>query len=131
MFLDPENTLFVRGTTPALLVAGAPVHDALPVLTTPDGQVPLCPGWSLLPRLTVCVVDGPGDAGLLVRALAAPVAGGAGSENAESAMAAWCDDAARAGGAVVLSLDALPETLDWSHLLGSGTAHGGFVALAT
>ncbi|MDQ1046894.1 hypothetical protein [Streptomyces sp. V4I2] len=33
------------------------------------------------------------------------------------------------GGAVVLSLDQLPEVLDWSHLLGSGTAHGGFVPL--
>ncbi|MFH8747612.1 hypothetical protein ACH4GK_27445 [Streptomyces rimosus] len=42
-------------------------------------------------------------------------------------MAAWCTDAEAAGGAVVLSLDALPEVLDWPHLLGSGTARGGFL----
>ncbi|MEW1828362.1 hypothetical protein [Streptomyces sp. NPDC088196] len=105
MLLDPENTLFVRGATPVLLLADAPVHDALPLLPASDAAVPLCEGWSIVPRLTLCVVDGPGDHGLVVPALAAPVV----------------------GGAVVLSLDHLPETLDWSALLSSGTARGGFM----
>ncbi|MFD9542477.1 hypothetical protein [Streptomyces sp. NPDC060022] len=43
-------------------------------------------------------------------------------------MGDWCTDAERAGGAVVLSLDELPEVLDRAHLLGSGAAHGGFMA---
>ncbi|WP_234350446.1 MULTISPECIES: hypothetical protein [unclassified Streptomyces] len=40
-------------------------------------------------------------------------------------MGDWCADAERAGGAVVLSPDALPDTLDRPHLLRSGTARGG------
>lgn len=127
MLLDPENTLFVRGATPVLLLADAPVHDALPPLAAPDGAVPLCEGWSIVPRLTLCVVDGPGDHGLVVPALAAPVVGGAGGGTAASGMDDWCTDAERAGGAVVLSLDRIPGTLDWSALLSPGTARGGFM----
>lgn len=127
VLLDPENTLFVRGVTPVLLLADAPVHDALPLLTAPDGAVPLCEGWSIVPRLTLCVVDGPGDHGLVVPALAAPVVGGADNGRASSGMGDWCADAEQAGGAVVLSLDHMPDALDWSALLSSGTARGGFV----
>ncbi|MFI8767830.1 hypothetical protein ACIGN6_23365 [Streptomyces sp. NPDC053792] len=127
MLLNPENTLFVRGGTPVLLLADAPVHDALPLLTASDGAVPLCEGWNIVPRLTLCVVDGPGDHGLVVPALAAPVVGGAEVDTASSGMGDWCADAEQAGGAVVLSLDRLPEELDWSALLSSGTARGGFM----
>lgn len=129
VLLDPENTLFVRGATPVLLLADAPVHDALPLLTASDRAVPLCEGWSIVPRLTLCVVDGPGDHGLVVPALAAPVVGGAddGTASASGGMGDWCADAEQAGGAVVLSLDHLPEALDWSALLSSGTARGGFM----
>ncbi|MFE4420739.1 hypothetical protein [Streptomyces sp. NPDC056817] len=127
MLLDPENTLFIRGVTPVLLLADAPVHDALPSLTAPDGAVPLCEGWSIVPRLTLCVVDGPGEYGLVVPALAAPVVGGADGGTAPSDMGDWCTDAEQAGGAVVLSVDKLPEALDWTALLSSGTARGGFM----
>ncbi|MFJ3334049.1 hypothetical protein [Streptomyces sp. NPDC086766] len=127
MLLEPENTLFIRGAMPVLLLAGAPVHDALPPLIAPDGAVPSCEGWSIVPRLTLCVVDGPGDHGLVVPALAAPVVGGADDGTASSGMGEWCADAEQAGGAVVMSLDQLPETLDWSALLSSGTARGGFM----
>ncbi|KOG31064.1 hypothetical protein [Streptomyces resistomycificus] len=134
MLLKPENTLFVRGTTPVLLLAGAPVHDVLPALSSPDGKVPLCDGWSVLPKLTLCVVDGPGEHGLMIPAIAAPVLEGTADNTSATvrgaeAMAAWGADARQAGGVVVLSLDALPEVLDWTHLLGSGVAHGGFVRL--
>ncbi|KUN79829.1 hypothetical protein AQJ66_27960 [Streptomyces bungoensis] len=127
MLLDPENTLLVRGATPVLLPAGAPVHDALPPLTAPGGKARLCEGWSIVPRLTLCVVDGPGDHGLVLPALAAPVVGGTDAGTAPSGMGDWCADAERAGGAVVMSLDRLPEALDRSALLSSGAARGGFV----
>ncbi|MEV5984811.1 hypothetical protein AB0L85_07275 [Streptomyces sp. NPDC052051] len=127
MLLDPENTLFVCGATPVLLLADAPVHDVLPPLTAPDGAVPVCEGWSIVPRLTLCVVDGPGEHGVLVPALAAPVLGGADGGAASGDMADWCTAAEQAGGAVVLSLEQLPEELDWSALLSSGIARGGFV----
>jgi hypothetical protein len=121
MLLNPENTLFVRGITPVLLLAGAHVHDQLPLLAAPDGSVLRCEGWSIIPKLTLCVVDGPGDAGLLVPAMLAPVLA------EDGGMAEWCGDVERAGGAVVLSLDELPEVLDWPHLLGAGVARGGFL----
>lgn len=124
MLLSPEKTLFVRGVTPVLLLSDAPVHDVLPVLAASDGAIPLCEGWSIVPKLTLCVVDGPGEAGLIVPALAAPVIDVA-TEPGD--MGDWCADAEQAGGAVVLSLDELPEVLDWAHLLGSGAAHGGFM----
>ncbi|MFE5407203.1 hypothetical protein ACFQ9Z_39300 [Streptomyces sp. NPDC056580] len=127
MLLDPENTLFVRGATPVLLLADAPVHDALPPLNASDGAVPPCEGWSIVPRLTLCLVDGPGEHGLVVPALAAPVLGRADGGAASSGMADWCADAEQAGGAVVLSLDRMPEAFDWSALLSSGTARGGFM----
>lgn len=127
MLLDPENTLFVRGAMPALLLADAPVHDALPLLAAPDRAVSRCEGWSIVPRLTLCVVDGPGDQGLAVPALAAPVVGGVNDAGASSGMTDWCEDAEQAGGAVVLSLDQLPDVLDWSALLSSGTVRGGFM----
>ncbi|MEV6676878.1 hypothetical protein AB0N09_08405 [Streptomyces erythrochromogenes] len=127
MLLDPEKTLFVRGATPVLLMAGAPVHTALPVLTAQDGAVPRCDGWSIVAQLTLCVVDGPGEAGLVVPTMVAPVLDGSDGNLRPGDMADWCADAERAGGAVVLSLDALPETLDWPHLLSSWTSRGGFL----
>ncbi|MFJ8362268.1 hypothetical protein [Streptomyces sp. NPDC093984] len=93
--------------------------------------MPLCEGWNIVPRLTLCVVDGPGEHGLVVPALAAPVLDGAEGETAPGDMADWCADVERAGGAVVLSMDRLPEVLDWPFLLDSGTSRGGFVPALT
>jgi hypothetical protein len=126
VLLAPERTLFVRGGTPMLLLAGAPVHDALPLLTAPGETLPTCEGWSIVPRLTLCVVDGPGDDGLVIPAFAAPVLAATGGP-APDAMADWCTDVEKAGGAIVLSLDRLPDVIDWSALLAPGTARGGFL----
>ncbi|WP_314254272.1 hypothetical protein [Streptomyces sp. DSM 40907] len=84
-----------------------------------------------MPKLTLCVVDGPDEAGLIIPALAAPVIDSAGGGAGPRDMSDWCADVERAGGAVVLSLADLPEVLDWAHLLGSGVAHGGFMASLT
>ncbi|MDQ1009762.1 hypothetical protein QFZ82_004247 [Streptomyces sp. V4I23] len=119
MFLPRHNAHFVMGPTPLLLLGGAPVHEFLPPLHAPDGRVPLCDGWQLMPRLTMTVVDGPGDAGCLVQ--------GAQAEDEAEEMSAWCSAVEQAGGAVVLSLDTLPDDLDWPALLTDGRAHGGFV----
>ncbi|MFF8280893.1 hypothetical protein ACF05T_33340 [Streptomyces lateritius] len=85
-------------------------------------------GRSVVPERTLRVADGPGEAGLVVPALAAPVIDTADRGIGPGAMGDWCADAERAGGAVVLSLDELPAVLDRAHLLGSGAAHGGFMA---
>ncbi|MFI1097825.1 hypothetical protein [Streptomyces sp. NPDC020917] len=135
MLLEPENTLFVRGTLPALLLAGAPIHDALPQLAVAEGPIPACEGWTLIPQLTMCVVDGPGEHGLLVAAFVAPVADGPDARTAPqpgaAGMSGWCEDAERAGGAVVLSLAHLPATPDWPALLPTGSPRGGFVPTPT
>ncbi|MHC3474314.1 hypothetical protein ACYF6T_37215 [Streptomyces sp. 7R007] len=91
------------------------------------GAVPVCEGWSIAPRLTLCVVDGPGEHGLVVPSLAAPVLGDPDAHASPDGMADWCADAEQAGGAVVVSLDRLPSSLDWPALLTSPTARGGFV----
>ncbi|WP_406388905.1 hypothetical protein [Streptomyces sp. NBC_00887] len=127
MLLNPEKTQFIRGATPVLLLSVAPVHGVLPVLAAPDGAVPRREGWNIVSKLTLCVVDGPGEAGFIIPAAAAPVIDtGNGAEAGE--MGDWCTDTERAGGAVVLSLDELPEVLDRAYLVGSGSAHGGFMA---
>lgn len=131
MLLSPEKTLFVRGATPVLLLADAPIHDVLPFLTAPDGVVPRCEGWTIVPKLTLCVVDGPGEHGLVVPALAAPVFDGTEGSSGPGDMADWCADAEQVGGVIVLSLDRLPEVLDWARLLGSGTTRGGFLPSLT
>ncbi|MFD7631325.1 hypothetical protein ACFV7Q_35820 [Streptomyces sp. NPDC059851] len=127
MLFDAENTLFVRGAHPALLLADAPVHDALPVLVAPDGRVPVCEDWTIAPMLTLCLVDGPGGAGIVVPAFGAVVVDGTGAAREPDAMAGWCSDVEQEGGVLVLSLASLPAELDWAYLIGSGTARGGFV----
>lgn len=47
VLLNPESTLFVRGATPALLLADGSVHDALPLLTAPDRAMPFSGASSL------------------------------------------------------------------------------------
>lgn len=127
MLLSPEKALFVRGGTPVLLLSDAALHDDLPVVSAPDGALPRVEGWSIVPKLTLCVVDGPGEAGLVIPSLTAVVIDVADGAPAPGNMGEWCADAERAGGAIVLSLDELPEVLDWSHLLGSGTTRGAFM----
>lgn len=61
----------------------------------------------------------------MVPSLAAPVLDADGPGD----IGDWCGDAEQAGGAVVLSVDRIPDVLDWAHLLGSGTSRGGFVRL--
>ncbi len=131
MLLPREKAHFVLAGTPLLLLDGAPVHESLPPLDAPDGEMPLCAGWSVAVMATMCVVDGPGDAGCLIPAL-----GTAESDPgaALATLADWGGAVERNGGAVVVSLLALPENLallDWSAILdGRAAAHGGFVAAA-
>lgn len=127
VLVTPEKTLFVRGDTPMLLLAGAPVHGALALLAAPGETVPRCEGWTIVPKLTLCVVDGPGDLGVVIPAFVAPVLDGTGRADAPGGMAGWCEDAERAGGALVLSTDRLPDLIDWSALLAPGTSRGGFM----
>lgn len=108
-----------------LLLAGAPVHGVLPELRVADGRVPVCAGWTVVPRITLCVADGPGDAGSVMP--------GALSAEEFPHVAEWCDAVERAGGAVVVSLDALPaaeQPVDWDALL-TGGSRGGFMPVLT
>ncbi|MEW1908023.1 hypothetical protein AB0442_06120 [Kitasatospora sp. NPDC085895] len=127
MLLPPENARFVTGPVPPLLLLGAaPVHSVLPALSEgPDGRLPVCEGWTLIPSLIMCVVDGPGGAGCVIPTLTAP-----GDPEEAAYIDAWCAEVAEAGGAVVVSLDAMPEQVDRAEVFGGDAARGGFVALA-
>ncbi|GLW69155.1 hypothetical protein Kpho02_14540 [Kitasatospora phosalacinea] len=125
VMISPEQVRLVSGASaPILLLGGAPVHDALPVLRVVDGAVPGLDGWSVFARLTMCVLDGPGDAGCLFPTL--------GGSFGTDGVARWCDEVERAGGALVVSLaDAAELTgpVDWPALLDGGS-RGGFAAAA-
>jgi len=129
MLLPREKAHFVLAGTPLLLLDGAPVHESLPPLHTTDGEMPLCPGWSVAVMATMCLVDGPGDAGCLIPAL------GAAESDPDSSLATladWGRAVEKTGGAVVVSLATLPESLadlDWPTILNGG-ANGGFVPTA-
>lgn len=101
---------------------------------TSDGEMPLCPGWSVAAMATVRVVDGPGDAGCLIAALGASDPDpDPDPDTALASLADWGNAVERTGGAVVVSLPALPENLaelDWPSILTGGAAHGGFVPAA-
>lgn len=119
MFLPRENVRFVLGPTPLLLLSAAPIHHVLPALHAPNGSMPICGGWQLMARLTMCVVDGPGDAGCLIPTLTGP-------DDADN-MSAWCAAADAAGGAVVVSVETMPDQPDWNELFTAGIARGGFI----
>ncbi|RKE21133.1 hypothetical protein [Streptomyces sp. TLI_171] len=121
MMIPHDQVRFVSGASaPILLLGGVPVHEALPVLRTSDGAVPALDGWQLVARLTLCLLDGPGDAGCVLPTL--------GSTAELDAVAAWCAQVEEVGGALVVSLphrSDLAGPLDWPALLDGG-AHGGF-----
>ncbi len=121
MLVTRDNARFVEGSTPLLMIAGAPVHDALPKLERGSAAMPVLEGWSLHPSLTMCVVDGPGGRGCLVA--------GAFEPDTMDEMTTWIESAHRAGGAVVVSVASIPGD-DLSDLTTDAPhSHGGFVRL--
>ncbi|MEU3818122.1 hypothetical protein [Streptomyces sp. NPDC030392] len=125
MVVDAAERRFVLGELPVLLLGGAPLCGVLPELRVADGRVSVCEGWAVVARITLCVVDGPGDAGCVMP--------GALTAEEFPHLAEWCDAVERAGGAVVMSLDALPpadQALDWDALLFGGS-RGGFMPALT
>jgi hypothetical protein len=109
-------------TWPLLLVAAGSVLPDMPAaaseLTLED--LPEANRWRLMARLTLCVLDGPGDTGML---MAADVA-------RPDLMSSWCDSVERAGGAFVLAFaeNELPALIIESpRLVGLPRAQGAFV----
>jgi hypothetical protein len=81
-FLPPAAVQFeLRDGRPVLRLAAEESAAG-----TPDG-------WSLMNRLTMCVVDGPGDAGYLLARL--------GPDGLDTAPRGWDDAVERAGGCTV------------------------------
>ena len=84
----------------AFFVEGAPVLllpeiESLPTLRlTEDGTVDSCEGWRIVARVSFTIVDGPGDAGIVVR-----------GELTNESLMAWSRAVDEHGGAVVISFD--------------------------
>lgn len=125
VFLPRDQVAFAFGPAPVLLMGGAPapVHGLLPVVRgAADGTLPVCDGWRIEAGVTMLVVEGPGEDGLLVQ--------GAVDVDDARDVAAWGAVVQERGGALVLSLDQLPERPDWPRLLNGGIARGGFMKKA-
>jgi len=124
--VDRVRFLIVRSnderTLPLLLVAAGSMLPDMPAaaseLTLDD--LPVADGWRLMARATVCVLDGPRDAGLL---LAADV-------TRLDLMDSWVETVETAGGAFVLAFpdNDLPTLeIESPSLAGLPQAQGAFV----
>ncbi|MEY9907948.1 hypothetical protein ABIA35_004180 [Catenulispora sp. MAP12-49] len=119
MLLPRENARFMLGPMPLLVLADAPMHAEFPELASLDGLLPTCDGWTLMAGFSVCVLDG-ADGGCLIPTMGQP-------DGVQGAVA-WRDAVEQNGGAVVVSLPAIPDEFDWDAIFGGGwRARGGFV----
>ncbi|OII60894.1 hypothetical protein BJP40_08525 [Streptomyces sp. CC53] len=122
MFVSPENRRFLPGVPPVLLPGGAALRDVLAAPDGTGGRVPVCDGRSIAVMTTLCVVDGPGDAGSVTQAALSEAEIGAAAGRAQAVR--------DAGRALVVSLEG---QLTEEHgrqgiaLLHDGRARGGFV----
>ncbi|WP_139216314.1 MULTISPECIES: hypothetical protein [unclassified Streptomyces] len=120
--MSPENRRFLPGVPPVLLQGGAALRDVLAAPDGTDGRVQVCDGWSVAAMATLCVVDGPGDAGCVTPAALSEAETGAAADRARAVR--------DAGGALVVPLEG-PLTEEQGRqgipLLHDGRARGGFV----
>lgn len=121
MFVPQSRASFVVDPVPQLIVVAPPHMDALPPITVRDGYIQPCEGWLLFPRLTLCVVDGPGDAGFLVQ-------GAADADQAEH-LTRWLEALDKTGAAVVIALEEPLEDTSLDELVSLPTARGGAIPL--
>ena len=80
-------------------MVGFDLADGIPLLRLPGLPVEApeeiqAEQWSLLSRTTVCVVDGPGEAGYVIARL--------GPDGSDAAPAGWDDAVERAAGSLVV-----------------------------
>ena len=119
-FVPRERVRFVHGERPLLVIAAGADTEVLPALRLEGGLPARCEGWTLVAQLTVCVVDGPGDAGFLIQAAA--------DLTEAEEQNAWLLLVEAAGGAVVAATQELgTRTLD--EAAARSDARGGFVPL--
>ena len=85
-FLSPESARFE-------------LTDGTPLLRLAVPAPPSVEGWSIMNRLTMCVVDGPGNAGYLLPRFAS---------HGDLAPNGWDEAVQRSGGAMVAFGDAEP-----------------------
>ncbi len=121
-FVSRERARFIHDEGPLLLIAGDEATEALPALRLERGRPARCDGWRLVARLTLCVVDGPGDAGFLVQALDGPAEAGDQSD--------WLRSVEATGGAVVVAAEGLGEVRTLDEAAACSDVRGGFVSLA-
>ncbi|TDD58583.1 hypothetical protein E1293_46895 [Actinomadura darangshiensis] len=119
MLVPRENAMYVAEPIPHLVLVAPPGLETLPPLTLRDGVVGRCDGWNLFARLTVSVVDGPGDAGFMVP--------GATDEQEAERLAPRLDAVQRAGAAVVIGLPAHPSDPSLESLVSAPGVRGGTV----
>jgi hypothetical protein len=120
VLVDRRQVSFSVDQLPMIVLQGLPEGYDLPLIHVEDGQVGPCSGWILATHATMCVVDGPGDAGLLL-----PVFGGDETAEAVAAHERWLAAVSIYGGAVLVVGDS--EVASLADIAARSGLRGGFV----
>ncbi|NUR03817.1 MAG: hypothetical protein HOY79_47095 [Streptomyces sp.] len=118
--IPTERTRFLSAPVAAVVIAAEPGGTVLPPLAFYDtGTAKRVLGWTVVARTTMCVLDGPGQDGMLVPTIS--------DTGQMDRAAAWAEAVADAGG--VLALQVARGRLDATvyDLLADAETRGGFV----
>ena len=118
--IPAERNRFLSAPVPTVVIAAEPGGTLLPPLAFYDtGAVMRAAGWTAVARTTMCVLDGPGDDGLLLPTI---------SDTGQMDRAAvWAEAVADAGGVLALQVAAGRLDVIVYDLLADPETRGGFV----
>jgi len=123
LLVDRRQVAFIVDQLPLIVLPGLPSGYDLPTIQVEDGQVGPCSGWVLAAHALACVIDGPGEAGLLL-----PAFTGEETFEAIALHQRWLSAVSIYGGAVlVVGASEVTSVADFASLSG---LCGGFVPTA-
>lgn len=120
VLVDRRQVAFIVDQLPLIVLRGLPDAYDLPLIQVEEGQVGPCSGWILALHATMCVIDGPGDAGLLL-----PVFAGDEAIDAVAQHERWLAAVSIYGGAVLVVGDS--EVGSVADVAARSGLRGGFV----
>jgi hypothetical protein len=121
VLFDRRQVAFIVDQLPMIVLQGLPDSYGLPLIQLDEGgQIGPCSGWVLVAHPTMCVVDGPGDSGLLL-----PVFAGAETPDAVAQHDRWLSAVTIYGGAVLVAGDS--EVTSMADVATRSGLRGGFL----
>ncbi|MER7129892.1 hypothetical protein [Streptosporangium saharense] len=119
LYIPRENTSYLRGAVPTLVLVSADSIERLPTFWLDAGRPSPCENWQIFVGLTASVIDGPGDSRIFIEGIVRP-------EEAEKRFA-WLEAVDHAGGVIVLVVDSHDAADDWAALADGRKTRGGFM----